>query len=217
MKKTTYNKIIQLFSKFIIGRKRRNQFRKKFLITNYQINRDNYNIGEHSYVVGEAKNIEIISPKTVIGKYCSIAKDVLLGLSCHPLNRITTHPLTCIQERNEVYGDFVTPNECVLPLPEVEPITIENDVWIGRRVIVMNGVTISNGAVVAAGAVVTKDIPPYEVWAGVPAKFIKKRFSDEIIAKLLDLKWWDYPKSFIAKLPFDNVEKCIEILENNIH
>ncbi len=72
------------------------------------------------------------------------------------------------------------------------PVIIENDVWIGQNVLILPGVTIHNGAICAAGAVVTKDVPPYAIVAGVPAKVVKKRYSDEDIEKLLKIAWWEW-------------------------
>ena len=74
---------------------------------------------------------------------------------------------------------------------------------------------IGDGAIIGAHSVVTHDVPPYAVVAGVPARVIKYRFTPEIIEKLLNLKWWDYPEDFIVNLPFDNIEKCIDLLEKN--
>ncbi len=79
------------------------------------------------------------------------------------------------------------------------PIKIGNDVWIGQNVIILPGVTIHDGAVCAAGAVVTKDVPPYTIVAGVPAKPIKRRFTDEVIEKLLEIRWWDWSDDRINK------------------
>jgi virginiamycin A acetyltransferase len=82
-------------------------------------------------------------------------------------------------------------------------IIIGNDVWIGYEAVIMSGVTIGDGAVVGARALITKDVPPYTVVGGVPAKVIKRRFSDEIIAELLILKWWDWSSDKISyNLPF---------------
>ena len=81
----------------------------------------------------------------------------------------------------------------------------------------MDGLTIGNGAVIGAGAVVTKNVEPYAVIAGVPAKVIRYRFDDISIKKLLKLQWWNYPKDFIVRLPFDDINKCIELLECNKH
>ena len=78
-------------------------------------------------------------------------------------------------------------------------IVIGNDVWIGYEAVVMAGVTIGNGAIIGARAVVTKDVPPYTIVGGVPAREIRRRFSDDVIARLLELKWWDWPAERIQR------------------
>lgn len=85
------------------------------------------------------------------------------------------------------------------PTRKNPPINIGNDVWIGQNVIILPGVTISDGAVCAAGAVVTHDVPPYTIVGGIPAKPIRKRYSDEIIEKLLTIRWWDWPEEKIRE------------------
>ena len=89
---------------------------------------------------------------------------------------------------------------------------IGNDVWLGRNVIVTNGSNIGNGVIAAAGAVITKDIPDYAVVAGVPAKIIRYRFSEEQIQKLNEIKWWDWPLETIAKRQDDfvNIDVFLE-------
>lgn len=97
------------------------------------------------------------------------------------------------------------------PLP-----VIGNDVWIGYGVTVLNGVKIGDGAVLSAGCVVTKDVAPYSVVGGVPARLIKKRFSDEIIERLIKIRWWEYGPEVTFGLDISEPEKCIEELERRI-
>ncbi|MDD4520154.1 MAG: CatB-related O-acetyltransferase [Alphaproteobacteria bacterium] len=95
------------------------------------------------------------------------------------------------------------------------PIKIDNDVWIGRNVIVMDGVHIKTGAVIASGAVVTKDVEPYAIVGGVPAKLIKYRFDEKLRKKLLNSKWWDFPFSILSKLPYEDPNLFLEGLQNH--
>lgn len=125
---------------------------------------------------------------TTIGKFSSISDCCVIGLPGHPTNHLSTSPLftapfnalreTWVKER--VYK----------PVINVE---IGNDVWIGYGVMIPNNVKIGDGAIVAAGAVVTKDVPPYAIVGGVPAKVIRYRFPEDKIEKLMELKWWNKP------------------------
>lgn len=121
-----------------------------------------------------------------IGKYCSIAEGVTIFLGGnHRQDWITTYPFNALP----MY--FLNSNK-ILGHPSTNGnVKIGNDVWIGKSVTIMSGISVDNGAIIAANAVVTKNIGPYEIWGGNPAKFIKKRFSDEDIRKLLELKWWE--------------------------
>ncbi|MBQ6894989.1 MAG: CatB-related O-acetyltransferase [Clostridia bacterium] len=116
--------------------------------------------------------------KAVIGNYCSIAPGVKIGQAMHSLSYITTY--NNISSQNIGFNMF--PDQTI----------IGNDVWIGANAVIMQGVTIGNGAVIGAGAIVTKDVPAYAVFAGVPAKLIKYRFDDEAIQKLNSSSWWNY-------------------------
>lgn len=129
-----------------------------------------------------------------VGRYCSIASNVFVVNGFHPVNEnISTHPafysvansvnLTYVD--NNSFDEFRYADE-----GKSFSVVIGNDVWIGHGVTILAGVTIGDGAVIAAGAVVTKDVEPYSVVGGVPAKLIKKRFSDDQIQSLLNLKWW---------------------------
>lgn len=140
-------------------------------------------IGKHTY--GYQKNS--IVPGTTIGSFCSIAENVKIGLMNHPTYMVSSHPFLYYKNRG-----FCSENQALQGVDN-HAVVIEDDVWIGTNAVVMPAITIHKGAVVAAGAIVTKDIPPYEIWGGVPARFIKKRFSDDIIHKLNGIDWcqWD--------------------------
>lgn len=124
----------------------------------------------------------------IIGKFCSIASGTkfIMGAANHRLSSVTTYPF-------HVFGgewEKRTPDH-LSELPKKGDIIVGNDVWIGRESVIMPGVTIGDGAIIAAYSVVTKDVLPYSVVGGNPARFIKKRFDDELIQLLLELKWWN--------------------------
>ena len=127
-----------------------------------------------------------------IGKYCSIANNCIFGGAEHPLEYVSTSPVFYGGYRNPLRIKKVGIGNLGWN-PYTEHIVIGNDVWIGNNVIVKGGVKIGTGAVIGAGSVVTKDVPPYEIWAGVPARLIRKRFCDETILKLLESRWWELP------------------------
>lgn len=126
----------------------------------------------------------------IIGKYCSIAsgaKFMMCGTQGHNYNWIATHPLIDI-DGSDFPGHSWKGNT-----------VIGNDVWLGAECLIMPGINIADGAVIAARAVVTKNVGPYEIWGGNPAKFIKKRFSGEEIDKLLQIKWWNWSEETLKK------------------
>lgn len=144
----------------------------------------NSSIGQFSYV-GRNSRIQ----NTVIGSYCSIANDVFIGLGTHPKTLFATSPL--FYRVVNTFGYRLVEKNC--EFAEYRPIEIGHDVWIGARAIVMDGVRIGNGAIVASNAVVTKDVPPYAIVAGVPAKIISHRFPPEKIQRLQQTQWWSWP------------------------
>ena len=137
-------------------------------------------LGDYSYV---GPGSRLVYAK--VGKFSSIAGGCAIGMGTHTLSHISTSPI--FTERRNGTGTSWCKITEVLPFKRV---SIGNDVWIGERVMVMGGVNIGDGAVVAAGAVVTKNVPPYAVVGGVPAKIIRYRFSDENIEKLEASQWW---------------------------
>ncbi len=147
---------------------------------------------------------------TEIGRFCSVAADVKCGLGQHPISAVSTHPL--------FYKASIRP--AIITLAERDthqefaPITIGHDVWIGESVLICDGVAIGNGAILAAGSVVTKDVEPYAIVGGVPATIIRKRFTDEQIAFLEHLQWWNKDLQWLKEHVhlWPHIEKLIAAL-----
>ncbi|MCH5245824.1 MAG: antibiotic acetyltransferase [Muribaculaceae bacterium] len=187
---------------------------KQSVIDDYvDINRNcivaNSKIGRCSYI---GRNSTIM--RTNLGQFCSISwnASVYYG-GTHNLYAPTTFPIDFWDKIFREWGG-------VKPVVNVKVTTIGNDVWIGNGAIILNGVTIGDGAVIGAGAVVTKDVEPYTVVAGIPAKVIKKRFDDNTIERLLKIKWWNWTLEKIGQcqdliigqtLTPENLEKLEEI------
>ncbi|MDQ2179822.1 CatB-related O-acetyltransferase [Marinifilum sp. D714] len=150
---------------------------------------DNTKLGNFVYVGGRT---EICNAS--IGNFCSIAPDVKIGLGMHPTNFISTFP-TFFSTRRQCQITFAKKNY----FEEIGKVQIGNDVWIGANVIILDNVSIGNGAIIAAGAVVTKDVEPYSIVGGIPAKLIKKRFSESEIKKLESSKWWNKSNEWLEE------------------
>jgi len=155
-----------------------------------------FHIGDYTYGVPKVKGfaIGVNQGHLKIGKYCSIATEVVIFLGgYHRDDWITTFPFMLFPEdwpgATEIKGHPRTNGNVV----------IGNDVWVGHRAMIMSGVTIGDGAVVGAGSVVTKDVKPYEVVAGNPASHIRFRFSEDVIKRLLKVAWWDWHPKTVAK------------------
>ncbi|SOH03414.1 hypothetical protein KSMBR1_0903 [Candidatus Kuenenia stuttgartiensis] len=160
-----------------------------------------FNIGDKSY--GKPRILFPGSGASLsIGKYTSIADDVVIMLGGeHRSDLATTSPL------NLYYREWLA--------IKAHPITkgdviIGNDVWIGREALILSGVTIGNGVVIGAKALVTKDVAPYSIVGGNPARHIRFRFPEEIIAELIEMAWWDWPEEIVREaVPY--------LLSENIH
>lgn len=145
-----------------------------------------------------------------VGNFCSIGPDVLFfSRADHPLDLPSTYPFRTLmwQQTPEPNRDAVTKGG----------ITLGNDVWVGARAMIMSGVTIGDGAVVAAGAVVTKDVQPYAIVGGNPARLIRKRFTEDQIEALLKIAWWEWDDERISRMGEDfygDVDGFIERCRN---
>lgn len=155
----------------------------------------------------------INNDKLIIGKYCSIACGVKFMFTSgnHKMTSLSTYPFPIFFEEWELSGSNV--NEA---WDNKGDIVIGNDVWIGYEAVIMQGVHIGDGAIIGTRAVVTKDVPPYTIVAGIPAKEIKKRFSEDTIAKLMELQWWNWDDESVRKNLHLIVSGNIDMLEKVI-
>lgn len=199
--------IVRIFSPFIIFFKNGNIYLNVIKAKNVKIKSKyiliNVSIDDYSYI-GSNSNLRNVT----IGKFCSIGPNCLCGLAKHPTNGISTSPIfystlkqcgttLCTKDKIEEHGKVI----------------IGNDVFIGANVSILSNVRIGDGAVIAAGSVVINDVPDYAIVGGVPTKIIKYRFSDEIIASITKIKWWDLPIKDLKKIEenFFDIDSIIDL------
>ncbi len=159
-------------------------------------------LGDFSYlgprcIVGDA----------TIGKFCAIAAEVRIGAPNHPMDRPSMHRFTYCPE---YYAAGAVRDHAFFDQRKEDRAVIGNDVWIGHGVIVLPGVKVGDGAVLAAGAVVTKDVQPYTIVGGIPAKFIRERFTRTIAERLASIAWWNWPFETIMERLADFQSSDIE-------
>lgn len=187
------------------------------------ITRPNIIVGEYTYyddINGAEKfedhvshHYEFLGDKLIIGKFCAIAKGIefVMNGANHRMNSVTTYPF------NIMGGGWEQFTPSLEDLPLKGDTVVGNDVWIGQNVTVMPGVHIGDGSIIAANSVVTKNIPPYSIAGGNPCRLIRKRFDDDLIAYLLNLKWWDWDADKIFRnmdaLCSGNLQKIKHISE----
>lgn len=146
--------------------------------------------GDYSYA---ADNVSIIYSE--IGKFCSIASHVRINPGNHPTERVTQHHMTY---RRVQYGFGETNDEPFFAWRRAHRCIIGHDVWIGHAATIMPGVQIGTGAVVGTSAVVTKDVAPYQIVVGVPARPLRMRFAPEVVERLMAIAWWEWDRATLA-------------------
>lgn len=155
----------------------------------------NIKIGEYS----QLNQGDYLFDDVEIGNYCNIAVNVIIGGDEHRITTLSQYGFKNINNKPSNHHDLKT--------------IIESDVWIGAGAIIKRGVKIGTSAVIGAGSVVTKDIPPFAIAVGVPAKVIRYRFSEELHEKILESKWWTYDKNILDKLDFNSIEEDLDKLK----
>lgn len=171
-------------------------------------------IGRYSYMRSGTVNCA-----SSIGRFCSLGPDIRIGDGNHPTTFLSTHPFqygaaggfSGWKEFDQFKAAIKLPPEIRRSAP-----VIGHDVWIGAGAMIQMGVRIGSGAVIAGGSIVTKDVPPYAIVAGVPAKLLRMRFNDDTVQELLRLQWWNYTLPSLQGLDFQDVERSISELNRRI-
>ena len=204
-----FDKILYLYSKLILRLQypsiRESRIHRTSKV-GYRSNVIRLQMDKYSYM---GNNNSVMN--TNIGKFCSLASYCAIGGGEHPTNWVSTSP--CFYGQSSLVKGKFSNKE----YNDSKAVNIGNDVWIGEKCFIKSGISIGDGAIIGSHTVVTKDIPPYAIVVGSPAKVIKYRFNDDIIKQLLDIKWWDFDDIKMKKYSnlFDNPEEFIKEYKKN--
>ena len=162
--------------------------------------------GAHTSMLGNSD----IAPFVTIGRYCSISFNVTLGSGWRHPDYLSTGLIP----GQDLAADEIEEMHAACDAGDVGAFTrIGCDVWIGANVSVLQGCSVGHGACLGAGAVVTDDVPPYAIMVGNPARVVRYRFAEPVIDSLLRTRWWTLAEDMIKNLPFKDIERCVDVLE----
>jgi acetyltransferase-like isoleucine patch superfamily enzyme len=206
---------VEKHRKMFVLRKKNIRLERGCTIVNSELGNHAY-LGENVFLsdsqLGTMSNIGKNSriSNTIIGNFCSIAANVQIVLGKHPIDLVSTN--AAFYSNNKPYLTFSDKNY----LNEYDNVVIGNDVWIGEGVLIPGGVTIGNGAIIATRAVVTKDVEPYSIVGGIPAKHIKYRFDKDTIATLNASEWWNRDLEELSKnfKVFQNINTFLDFIKS---
>lgn len=159
-------------------------------------------VGAYTYFERHAEAIY-----ATLGKFCSVAANTRINALEHPIERITQHK---VSYRPNEYFRYLGVDSGFRERRQAKRVTIGHDVWIGHGAVILPGMTVGNGAVIGANAVVTRDVEPYAIVAGAPARMLRRRFTPDIAARIEKLAWWDWPAEKIGRAVPDMQALAIE-------
>lgn len=148
-----------------------------------------------------------------MGSFCSLGDNIILNAGRHPQDWLTTHLFHCNPRAWNWFEAYRGAAVVGTPFRWRERVQIDHDVWIGNNVVIVTGVTVGTGAIIGASSVVTRDVRPYAVMAGIPAREVRRRFENETVDRLLRSDWWERPIEELSGLAFDDVGSALRRLE----
>lgn len=187
---------------------------KRFRLPDHSIKIENYSLIDNSLILhaigAYSYTHSTLSQTSTVGRYCSIARNVTIMENNHPLDRYTTSPITYASKFKHLFNQkHIQDKE--------KRVEVGNDVWIGENVTLKREIKIGDGSVIGYGSIVTKDVEPYSIVAGAPAKVIKYRYDEKTIARLIELQWWRYDLAKYNLSPTISIEEFIEQIEKIEH
>ena len=179
----------------------------------------NLNLNPYSHInniqAGKYFNIGLFAyiANAVVGRYCTFGNRLSIGAFSHPTDWLSIHEFQ-YRDTTRIYGESLLSDGQNLLKSMDRTTQIGNDVWIADNAVVLRGISIGTGAIVGAASVVTKDVPPYAIVAGNPAKFVRFRFEQEVIERLQKIKWWELPMTELKGIQFSDIHQALSDLES---